>query len=340
MALRSLGLLFLSTLVSAQNSTKLGNITTVNVPAGSTIKAGDFITFNFVFEEGAVGQVLRNVTAELMVGAVEDNGSNVADVMSIHGNDLGAAFDNDISYWLSAATPPGNYHIRVNGTIYDTLNATTDKDPGTALGAVTARSKTWILSHPDPFLCTIPSFTPVPSVTDPNFSPLQLGQPPAGFMYYLNNISQVGSIAVAPSWVDESFGGGTSINQMTMEVVKSGTLESVGSVVLNSTQQAFQALPVDKFQLVAGAFRIRANFTDKNHAGNFVTLSDEFYIASQGPCVGLQSGNSTTSGGGSGSSGNPSQTPKGAALSGSTIPVTGLFVLFLSLLAGAATVLA
>jgi hypothetical protein len=92
MALCSLSLLFLSTLVPAQNTTTLGNITTVNVPAGNTIKAGDFITFGFSFTEGSVGQEvcesdngvdtvtpyidypvfqLRNVTAELMVGSAE-----------------------------------------------------------------------------------------------------------------------------------------------------------------------------------------------------------------------------------------------------------------------------
>jgi hypothetical protein len=74
------------------------------------------------------------------------------------------------------------------------------------LGNVTARSKTWILSQPDPFLCTVPTFTPVVSVADANYSPMQLGEPLAGSMYYLNNISTVGSINVAVVWIDESFG--------------------------------------------------------------------------------------------------------------------------------------
>ncbi|KAJ7320999.1 hypothetical protein DFH08DRAFT_942013 [Mycena albidolilacea] len=231
MALRSISLLFLSTLVSAQNTTTLGNITTVDVPAGNTIKAGDFITFGFSCTEGSVGQELRNVTGELMVGSAEDHGQSVADVMSVHGNDVGSPISNDIGYWLHATTPPGNYHIRINGTVYDALNAF-GNDPGKPLGNVTARSKIWILSQPDPFLCTVPTFTPVVSVADANYSPMQLGEPLAGSMYYLNNISTVGSINVSVAWIDESFGGGTSVPQTTMEVVKSGTLESVGSVVL------------------------------------------------------------------------------------------------------------
>ncbi|KAJ7213651.1 hypothetical protein B0H12DRAFT_1155822 [Mycena haematopus] len=333
MALPSLGLLFLSALVSAQNSTSLGNAT-VTVPAGDTIKAGDFITFEYIYN-GGVFQTLRNITADNL---------NVVEILNDHGNDVGAPLSTDIGAWTSAATPPGNYQIRLNGTVYNTTVALGD-DPGTPEGPISVLSKSWILSQPDAFLCTVPSFTPVVSVTAPNYSPLQLGQPLAGTVYYLNNISTVGSITAGPSWIDDSFFGGTNVPQMTMEVVKSPSLESVGSVVLNSTIQTVVELPIDKFQLSAGAFKVRANFTDKNHAGSFTALSDEFYIASQGPCAGLQSGTSTTGGGSGGGSSagssSPSTTAKaGAALSGKALPFTGLFVLFLSLFAGATTVLA
>ncbi|KAF7341908.1 hypothetical protein MSAN_02046500 [Mycena sanguinolenta] len=334
MALPSLGLLFLSALVSAQNSTSLGNVS-VSVPAGNTISAGDFITFEYEYE-GAVFQTLRNITAELL-----DSNMNVVDLMSDHGNDVGAPISTDIGYWTSAATPPGNYQIRVNGTVYNTTTAL-GNDPGTPEGPISALSKSWILSQPAPFACTTPTFTPVVSVSDPNYSPLQLGEPLAGTVYWLSNISTVGTITVAPSFIDESFFGGTNIPQMTMEVVKSPSLESVGSVVLNSTSQAYVGLPIDRFQLSAGAFKIRANFTDKNHAGNFTALSDEFYIASSGPCVGLQSGTSTTGGGSSSnnSSGSGTTGKTGAALSGKAVPVGGLCVLLLSLVAGAVAVLA
>ncbi|KAK7002407.1 hypothetical protein R3P38DRAFT_2557338 [Favolaschia claudopus] len=331
----SFGLLVFSTaLVAAQNSSDLGSIERVDVPAGNTIKAGDFITYGYFYNPEQVFRQLRNITSELMIGAAEENGTAVASLMSVHGNDLGSPISDDIGFWLHAATPPGNYHIRVNGTVFDTSKTSTSADPGTPLGPLTARSKTWILSQPDAFACTVPQFTPIVSVADSNYSPLQLGQPLAGMVYYLNNISTVGTITVAPSWVDVTFGGGLNIPQMTMEVVKSPSLDSVGSVILNSTSQAYQFLPIDKFKLEAGAFKIRANFTDKNHAGNFVTLSDEFYIASGGNCAGLQSGNSTTSGGGSSGDGKQSAPPKGAAVSSMSIPFTGLAVLFVSFVAG------
>ncbi|KAJ6460317.1 hypothetical protein C8R45DRAFT_1029907 [Mycena sanguinolenta] len=345
MALLSLGLLFLPSLVSAQNSTSLGSLA-VPLPAGNTISAGDFLTYGYEYE-GDVFQQLRNITAELV-----DSNLNVADIMcnilpqypqssltqhvDAHGNNVGLdSFSDDLGYYTSAATPPGNYQIRINGTVYNSTSAI-DNDVGTPVGNLSVLSKPWVLSQPaDPFLCTVPTFTPVVSVTDPNYSPIRIGQPLAGTMYYLNNISTLGLILVTANYVDGSFGQETS--PATMDVVKSGSLESVGSVVLNGSILQVAGLPIDKFKLTAGAFKVRATFTDSNHSGNFTSLSDEFYIASQGPCVGLQSGTSTTGGGGGSNSSSPSTGKTGAALTVNAVPFRGLFVLFISLVAAAAT---
>ncbi|KAF7367961.1 hypothetical protein MSAN_00861300 [Mycena sanguinolenta] len=347
MALPFFGLLLLSSLVSAQSSGSLGNLT-VPLPAGSTISAGDFLTYGYSYS-GDFSQELRNVTAELVGGAILsrlpptfliisghlDSNLNVVDLMYDHGNDGGSfSFSDDLGYWTSAATPPGNYQIRINGTVYNSTSIVAS-DVGTPVGNLSALSKPWILSQPIPFLCTIPTFTPVVSVTDPNYSPLRIGQPLAGTVYYLNNISTLGLILVSANFIDASFGVGDSTNASpaTMEVVKSGSLESVGSVVLNGTLLQVSGLPTDKFKLTAGAFRVRADFTDPNHpGGNFSALSDEFYIASEGPCVGLQKGTSTTGG----ESGSNTTGKTGAALSGKIIPFTGLLTLF----AGATLVLA
>jgi hypothetical protein len=56
MALRSFGLLFLSTLVSSQTAT-IGNITQIGIP--DKIIAGDFLTFNYLFEAAKAGQEVR-----------------------------------------------------------------------------------------------------------------------------------------------------------------------------------------------------------------------------------------------------------------------------------------
>ncbi|KAJ7458727.1 hypothetical protein B0H11DRAFT_2060789 [Mycena galericulata] len=184
-----------------------------------------------------------------------------------------------------------------------------------------------------PFACTTPTFTPIVSLADPNYNPLQLGMPSAGQVFFLSNLSTIGNIQVAPNFIDDSFNYGTNpVPQMTMELVESATLKSAGFATINNTQAAYQYLPTDRFTLTAGAWKIRANWTSGNHGGNFTTLSDEFYIATSGPCVGLQSGQSTT-GGGSTSSGSGSTKPSGA-LSSSGISFATLCVLVLTLVAG------
>ncbi|KAJ7478995.1 hypothetical protein FB451DRAFT_1365608 [Mycena latifolia] len=180
----------------------------------------------------------------------------------------------------------------------------------------TTRSKTFIMSSSAPFACTTPTWTPVVSLADPGYNPLRLAQSNGGDTFFLTNFSTIGSIKVAPYWVDESF--------------------------TNSTDQAFQYLPMDHFTLTTGAWKagfvhvavlIRANWMSTNHAGDFSMPSNEFYIASSSPCVGLQSGNSTTSGGSPSASDGTTSPPSGA-LSSVRMPFAGLYVLALSLVAG------
>lgn len=188
-------------------------------------------------------------------------------------------------------------------------------------------------------------------------------------MYYLNNISQIGSIAVVPSWVDESFAvilaldrlssetdflqGGTSLNQMTMEVVKSGTLESVGSVVLvlvhflffsNLSRRTQPNNPSRPRRLIISAGGRCIQGTTMSYLCRHYAYACCRY-APTSPTKTTQATSSLCrtnfiQARPAAHGPWPSQTPKGAALSGSTIPVTGLFVLFLSLVADAATVLA
>ncbi|KAJ7479064.1 hypothetical protein FB451DRAFT_1365641 [Mycena latifolia] len=316
MALRVLGLFFLSTLAYAQSNDSIAQI---GLP--ETIVAGTFLTFDYLFEAGKAGHVLRNITAELMVGKAEDNGQEVADI---------------ICYPTHASRLRIYPSLGMNGTVFDTLSAGPG-EPGTPVSNTTTRSKTFIMSSSAPFACTTPTWTLVVSLADPGYNPLRLAQPNGGDTFFLTNLSTIGSITVAPYWVDESFTFG-KIPQMTMEIVKSGTGQSAGAVTLNSTDRAFQYLPMDHFTLTAGAWKagaaqIRANWTSTNHAGDFSTLSDEFYIASSSPCVGLQSGNSTTSGGSPSASGGTISPPSGA-LSSVRMQFAGLYVLALSLVAG------
>ncbi|KAJ7051746.1 hypothetical protein C8F01DRAFT_1091220 [Mycena amicta] len=326
MARKSLALTRLALLLSAASLVFAdgipfnGSDTIAAIQFPATIAGGDFSTFTYVFD-GAVGHVLRNITAELMIGKAEDNGQDVADIIMIHVADTDPVLSDDFGYQIHADIPGGNYHLRVNGSVFNTLEISGPNDPGTPIGKnVTTRSKTFIITAGPLFVCTHPVFTAVPSVDSPLYSPLRLSTPNAGDVFYLTNLSDVKTISVQPNWVDESFELG-KIPKMTMELVESGTGKVAGSVVLNSTTDPSQFLPVDQFPgLTAGAWKVRANFTVSNHAGDFVALSDEFYVASAGNCAGLQSGNSTTTtGGGSGSGSNTTTTPTGGGKTGAAI---------------------
>ncbi|KAJ7110731.1 hypothetical protein C8R43DRAFT_1243075 [Mycena crocata] len=298
MALRPLFLLFLSTLVLSQND----SITDISFP--DPVVAGDFLHFAYQYHIGKVGHDIKNISAELMVGNAEENGQEVADVMRMPGlisRTHPGINGIDFFYQAHAATPPGNYHVRMNATVYDTLSVSPGQ-LGTPVSNITARSKTFRMSIAPP--------------------PLRIGRPNGGDIFFLSNLSTIGTITVAPYFVDETFDN-LKIPSMTPELGRIRYREECGTATLVShsilmapsvltyqplyeTTSAYQYVPVDFFTLSGGAWKIRAKFTSDSHSGNFVALSDEFYIASSGPCVDLQGGNSTTTSG-SGSWSSPSR---------------------------------
>ncbi|KAJ6529894.1 hypothetical protein DFH09DRAFT_1370923, partial [Mycena vulgaris] len=70
--------------------------------------------------------------------------------------------------------PPGGYHVRMNGTIFNA---------GSPLSNVTARSPTFNATLQPSFQCETPTFTPVHSLSDPGYTPLRLISPAAGDMF-------------------------------------------------------------------------------------------------------------------------------------------------------------
>ncbi|KAJ6632310.1 hypothetical protein B0H10DRAFT_1976913 [Mycena sp. CBHHK59/15] len=319
MALHALGLCLFATFAYAASNDSI-----VNIQLPDPIVAGNFLTFDYLFE-GDVGHVLRNITAELMVGKAEDNGTDVTDIICDHVADTDPVLSFDFFYQAHAATPPGNYHIRMNGTSYNTLQAGPG-EPGTPVSNLTFRSKTFAITSGPPFPCTTPAFTPVRSISDPGYSPLRLGQPNGGDTYFQTNLSSVG-ITVAPYWVDDSFAG-HKVPSMSLELVSSTSGASAGVQQVTDPTLAYQYLTMSNFKVSPGAWKVRANFTSDVHAGNFVSLSDEFYIASQTPCVGLVAGNSTSpSSPSSSSSSSGSSKPSRALCSFSTSMSTLLVVI-------------
>ncbi|KAJ7222902.1 hypothetical protein C8J57DRAFT_1391747 [Mycena rebaudengoi] len=255
----------------------------------------------------------KNASFELMVGKAEDNGNEVADIMEI--NSAGIT-----SFWyrVHAATPPGDYHIRMNATIFQ---------KGVPIGPFTQRSQRLPIVQAKPFACTVPAWEPVRSVSDPGFGSLRVDLPNGGDVYYLSDATHnLSSIGYSISIVDANFQREDA--SITLELVNTRTGASAGVQKITGGELAFQSLEMDNFNVTAGPWKVRATSSVPGSA-NFSVFSDEFYISSQAPCGGLAPGKSTTSGGSDGSpSGAPTSIGFSAFLLG-MVPVIAVSVMTL-----------
>ncbi|KAJ7263679.1 hypothetical protein B0H12DRAFT_1230965 [Mycena haematopus] len=120
---------------------------------------------------------------------------------------------NTILYPLHVATPPGNYHIRMNATIYA---------GNLPLSTIVTSSRTFNISLVTAYQCQTPTFTPVTSISSAAYSPLRLVTPMAGAVFARNALnSQLGNITGTLYIVDGSFNL-ESLNA-TLELVNIGT---------------------------------------------------------------------------------------------------------------------
>ncbi|KAJ7634002.1 hypothetical protein B0H17DRAFT_1149809 [Mycena rosella] len=211
--------------------------------------------------------------------------------------------DNDVVYEFHSATPPGDYHVRMNGTIWSGT---------TTLSTTTARSNTFNVNTSTSYPCNTPPWMPVRSVTDPGYSPLRITDLVGGDVEYQTNLNdgQFSSLSVEFTVVDAFFdilkGGDVQATNMamTMEFVISDTEYTPGfiTIVPDDTNQLTFDYPTGNIILAPGAWKaslsahIRSNFTNTSphNPGSFVALSDEFYVALEAPCAGLTVNNSTS----------------------------------------------
>jgi hypothetical protein len=82
-------------------------------------------------------------------------------------------------------TPPGDYHVRMNATIFDRSKGRIGAIDGDPIGPFTQRTPTFPITQSKPFECTVPPFEPLRSVSDPTFTPLRIAIPRAGDVLYL-----------------------------------------------------------------------------------------------------------------------------------------------------------
>ncbi|KAJ7254877.1 hypothetical protein C8J57DRAFT_1657041 [Mycena rebaudengoi] len=193
------------------------------------VPTADFTTCSYSWE-GVVHEP-KNASFELMVGK--------ADVNNLINSKINSGF-TDFGWQVRAATPPGDYHIRMNATIYESAI------DGNPIGPFTQRSQTFPVVQNKPFACTVPAWEPVRSVSDPGFGPLRVDLPNGGDVYYLSNDTHtLASISSSISVVDVDFKRQDA--SMTLELVNTRTGASAGVQKLT--------LELENFKVEAGPWK-------------------------------------------------------------------------------------
>ncbi|KAJ7131798.1 hypothetical protein C8R43DRAFT_956764 [Mycena crocata] len=112
---------------------------------------GQSAVFGFVFEAKTAQQHNYGTNVWQIRGISET-------IRSLTGCILRSAFLTlPLSLTHGPKTPPGEYHVRMNGTIWNGF---------TQLSTTTARSATFNVTEVTPFACSTPAWTPVRSLTD------------------------------------------------------------------------------------------------------------------------------------------------------------------------------
>ncbi|KAJ7841292.1 hypothetical protein B0H13DRAFT_2365798 [Mycena leptocephala] len=225
---------------------------------------------------------LNNITMELMLGRFEDNGNEVVDIMAVEQTSISS---NSVNYYVHASTPAGDYHIRMNGTIYN---------GNTPLSNITTRSPTMNITIIDNFQCNTPAaFTPVRSLSDADYSPVRVIQPVAGDVLLQTQLTN-GPLAFVTGLVaavDDLFDVVDMVNP-TLELVNMETGFNTSPQSL-STLESQRLLSIfgtvryttDNVTLKPGTWKMRMNFTviDPGSTRKFSALSDEFFLFGRYP---------------------------------------------------------
>ncbi|KAJ7655973.1 hypothetical protein DFH06DRAFT_1199873 [Mycena polygramma] len=272
---------------------------TIALTVPSAIDTSSVAIFSYAWV-GSPGHELNNITMELITG---DTGGVVVDVIAVEYTQRNG---NSITYPLHASTPAGQYHIRMNGTIYN---------GSTPLSTITTRSRTFNITLGNAFQCETPAFIPVRNILDPAYSPLRVATPAGGTIFLLDSLgSRLANISSMLYVVDASFN--TTSTNAELELVNIAT---GGSTVAQQIPQADivarrVSYLTENITFAPGMWKLRMNFTDPRgpdtNLKSLSTVSDEFYIITDFPCVGLSSANSTSA--------LPSASSTGTSISSST----------------------
>ncbi|KAJ7235335.1 hypothetical protein C8J57DRAFT_1530766 [Mycena rebaudengoi] len=231
--------------------------------------------------DGAATHEPKNISFELMVGKVEDNGNEVADIIEISNSGFSSSTVSSESFFdwhVRAATPPGDYHIRMNATIYE--------EDGGPIGPFTQRSQSFSVVQ-KAFECTIPAWEPAH----------WRGSLLLGDCYHMRTMTPVSySIGV----VDDNFK--VQDASITLELVNTRTGASAGAQTLIEEDFGFSDLDMNNFKIEVGPWKA-CNTLCKG--SNFMLTCPKgprkIFGAWKHQLFGLVVGKSTTSGGSGGS---------------------------------------
>ncbi|KAJ7174874.1 hypothetical protein C8R46DRAFT_1081951 [Mycena filopes] len=277
--LRSTCILLLTFFTLCARSQGTDIISVIVVPPTLGLVGLTLLSYAF---EGKPGHELNNITMELMSGKAEDNGNDVVDIIAVGYSQSNSA---TIPFFPHASTPAGDYHVRMNGTIYDSNNS--------VVSNTTARSPTMNVPAAATFQCLSPAFEPLRSVSDPGYSPVRIILPAAGSVFLLSGFlggDTVGEL----SEVDRRFST-ADVDSATVELVNTATGFSTSPQPVTGGDLAEgKIFYTGNTSVTPGGWKLRMNYTAKS-TGPLVSLSDEFYFALQAPCDGLASSASASS---------------------------------------------
>ncbi|KAJ7764273.1 hypothetical protein B0H16DRAFT_1526590 [Mycena metata] len=259
----------------------------------------------------AAEQSMYNVSMELMFGSAEGGGNDVMDIMQIQMQQSGT-----YSYYFRPSTPPGNYHVRLNGTVWSLHEATPTSINDLVLNAplfnATTRTPTFSVAAAasSAFPCAMPAFTPVPNLSDPAYAPVRVAGPTEGSVVSLQQNSTSVGIEGWNGLLDANFypmdtftyyevwrtllrrrasDGGA--REPRHRCLRGSHLRSKLFEDTFSALDGIESLNVNNLTVSPGAWVIRANYTWIT-GSNVSTLSPVFNFASALPCVGI--GNDTS----------------------------------------------
>ncbi|KAJ7739426.1 hypothetical protein DFH07DRAFT_965712 [Mycena maculata] len=299
-------------------------------PNGTVPGTSQSVSYQWIAFAAATQNECYFVKSSCTALIAEDSGDDVMDIMQIQMQQSGS-----FNYYFRPSTPPGNYHVRLNGTVWSLQEATPTSINDLVLDAplfnATTRTPTFSVAAAasSAFPCATPAFTPVRSLSDPAYAPVRVTGPTEGSVVPLVSTSIAGGeqtwdhlidVGFMPMDTDTYYDGPLLVYApvgLSLELVNSDTGASAGVVhearafyfensFTWSDANGGNFMDVSNFTISPGGWMIRANYTWMT--GKISTLSSVFYIASALPCVGI--GNSTTPGSAStGTGASPTNSP-------------------------------